>query len=180
MNIQYADAFILFAVLSLAPIFGLRTVLAHADGYMHFSWRFAVSSVKVTCKAGSLGHTGRSFRLPGVLFSKSSCESPFFGPLTSSEPCNVCTFGGLEPAGAPARDDPRLSDGYRKVCEVLTISRSSRDTSDGESREMMEEERWPSAQRNCPPPLRPRPPILQNRHLIFSISLRTTVFLSRM
>lgn len=154
---------------------------------MHFSCVLAVSSVKVTCSAGSFGHTGTSFSgLPGAVSSKSLGESPPRGPSTSWGPCsvNVCTTGELEPSCGPARNGPGLpvfpSDRHRKVCELLTISRSSCDNCDGESREMMEEERWPLAQWNWLPSLRPRPPILQNRHLIFSISLRTTVFLSRM
>lgn len=177
-----------FAVQLLVPIFCLVTVplqwwMYFFRSYMHFSCMLAVSSVKVTCSAG-LEHTGSSFSgRPGVVSSKTVCESPLWGLSTSWEPCNVYAFG-LELACVPDWNEPSLplcpSDGYRKTCEELTISRSSRDTSDGESRDTKEEERWPSVQWNCPPLLPPRPPILQNRNLIFSISLRTTVFLSRM
>ena len=190
MVIQSSEAFSLQSCLCSAlvsPITVVNVCWANADHYMHFSCVFAVSSVKVTCRAGSLGHTGTSFSgPPGAVSCKSLGESSLCGPSTSGGPGNVsvCTAGALEPACGPAWNDPGLpvlpSGGYRKVCEVLTISRSSCEHRDGESREMMEEERWPLVQWNCRPSLRPRPPILQNRHLIFSISLRTTVFLSRM
>lgn len=117
----------------------------HADSHMHFSCVFAVSSVKVTCRAGSFGHIGSSFiGLPGALSSKSL--SSLGGASTSRGPVNVCASGGLEPSCVPACTD-LPSAVYRKVCEVLTFSCSSRDTIEGESRETMEERR-PSAQRN--------------------------------
>lgn len=161
---------------------------------MHFSCMFTVSPVKVTCRVWSLPPTGSSLTdgvwlshvQPGAVSSEKLSESPLWGPSTSWGACSRHgpMAGGLEPPCPPVWNAPSLpvfpSEGYRKVCDVLTISRSSRETSDGESRDTMEEERGPSAQRNCPLFPRPRPPILQNRHLIFSISFRTTVFLSRM
>lgn len=116
----------------------------YAYGYIHFSCISAVSSVKVTCRGGSLGHTGGSFSgVSDTLSSNTLC--PLLDPWTSWGTCNVCTAGMLESPCTPAWTDPRacmfLSDGYSMVCDVFTISRNSRDISDGESRETMDEER---------------------------------------
>lgn len=128
---------------------------------MLFSCVFVICSVKVTWREESL--TGSS----GTTLSEPPREYPLRDPSSGAAPPCVCLLRG--PSGR-----------NRKVCEVFTRSWSSCDITDGQSREMMEEERWPSAQRKRPPSPRCLPPILQNRNLIFCISLRTTVFLSRM
>ncbi|TNN53373.1 Tetratricopeptide repeat protein 33 [Liparis tanakae] len=101
----------------------------------------------------------------------------------------VAGGGGLPAPATLASADPASaalsapSHGYNRVWELLAISLGSFDTSDGKSRDTTEDERRASAQRKRrppPPPPRPRAPISQNRHLIFSISFRTTVLLSRM
>lgn len=150
----------------------------HDDGYMHFSCVFAVLSVRVTCRTVSLGQIGR------LAVHASLSSSPLWGCGSSCAHCNVCAAAGQEPSSDAAlnKASPSVfpSLGYRTVRRVLTLSAGSRVINEGESLEMMEEERAPSAQRKRPPPRRPRPPILQNRHLIFSRTLRTTVFFRRM
>lgn len=145
---------------------------------MHFSCVLALSSVKVTCSVGSLRHIRSSL--------KAAALSP--EASTSRVTPDVCAGGGLPASGDLASADPASaalsapSHGYNTVWELLAITFGSLNTSDGESRDTTEDERRESAQRKRPPPPPPRPraPISQNSHLIFSISFRTTVLLSRM
>lgn len=124
---------------------------------MLFSCVFVICSVKVTWIEDSLRG-----------LSKAPRENPLCGTSSRAGPTCFCLLWC-----------PSVRN--RKVCEVFTGSWSSCEFSDGQSREMMEEERPPpSAQWKRLPSPRCLPPILQNRHLIFCISLRTTVFLSRM
>lgn len=126
-----------------------------------FSCVFVICSVSVTWMEESL--TG----LSSAVLSKPPRENLLCSTSSRAGPACACLLWC-----------PSVRN--RKLCEVFTRSWSSCDISDGQSWEMMEEERPPSAQRKRLPSPRCLPPILQNRHLIFCISLRTTVFLSRM
>lgn len=182
------DCIILVSCQRFIPVV---TDVSNSEGsYMHFSAKFNVSPVKITCRGWSFEYEEGLLGLERLTWA--CCPSEV---LQSKE----FTFEDIDPA--KSLREPRSKEGpgpspacpiwklpeklslvsgkYKNVWEVLVTSLSSRQTREGESREMTEDDRWPSIQRKFPGLCCRWPPILQNRHFTFSMSLRSTALRSR-
>lgn len=158
--------------------------------YIHFSDKFSVSLGNVTCRELPLG-AGPARQLPPTSStSKKLSESCPWEESEVSDTRRVLSdvlSSWVRPTpGTPGSrflPPPRpfsLSSGvYRRVCDVLLISFSSRERKEREWPDTAEDVLLLSAQ--CGPGRSLRePPMRQKRHLIFSMALLSTVFLRRM
>ena len=158
--------------------------------YIHFSDKFSISLGNVTCRELPLG-AGPVLQLPPTsstskkLSESCPCEESEVSDIRRvlSDVLSIWVRPTPGTPGSRFLPPPKpfsLSSGvYRRVCDVLLISLSSRERKEREWPDTAEDVLLLSEQ--CGPERSRRdPPMRQKRHLIFSMALLSTVFRRRM